>query len=140
MTPIPTNQVTPKDIADWQTAKKELDAMKAVEMLLRKRIFGAFFPEPVEGSNNFVLPSGEKLNATHVIDRKIDKASLEIYSKKWVAEGHPLAQLGSQLVKWEPSLEIKPYRMLDEDTRTEFENVLTIKPGSPQMKILPAKA
>lgn len=140
MTAIPPNQITPNDIAEWVRLKAQLDSVKASEMLMRKRIFGAFFPDPREGSNNFVLPDERKLTATHVIDRQIDPAALQVYGKKWQDEKNPLAAMGSTLIKWEPKLVIKPYRELTDENRKEFDNVLTIKPGSPQLKLTEAKA
>lgn len=127
--------VTDADIVKWQETKKELDEKKALESLLRKRIFGWFFRNPTEGTNHHELGAGWKLTATYPIDRKIDPGELQARLEAYHTLGIPLASI----VEWEPKLKVGEYRKLTDEQRKQFDLCLTSKPGSPQMAITPPK-
>lgn len=145
MTTIPANAFDPNDLIEWDRLKKQLDAVKASEMLLRKKIFGCCFASPKEGTNDFALANGYVLKGDYKIDRTLDVGTFNAL-KAAPAEGlmSPLQQAGinpDKLVEYKPSLVLKEYRTLTDEQRKFFDQCLVIKPGAPSLKIeLPAKA
>lgn len=137
MSVIPQNTVTPEDLAAWYDMTKNLKALQASEMLLRKKIFGALFPDPKEGVNSHALADGWVLKATHKIDRKLDTAALETLKASFRERGlNP-----DVLVRYKPELAVTPYKALTPEHQLIFDECLVIKPGSPSLEIvLPAAA
>lgn len=137
---VPANTVTMEMIAKWNDLVEQLAKVKAEEMLLRRGIYGGTFVDPKEGTNKSPLLNGWELNATRVIDRKVDLPVLQAMA----VEGGPLHQVGiraADYIDWEPKLKIKEYRTLTAEQRAVFDQCLTIKDGSPQLKlVLPAAA
>ena len=58
MTTIPANTESQEDLHDWYRLQDELKKIKASEMPLRQKIFGAYFPSPTEGTNSAPLAEG----------------------------------------------------------------------------------
>lgn len=148
MVQVPQDQVTVNDLTVWFTMQEELKKLKASEMMLRKRIFGHYFPDPKEGTNTSVLPDTYQLKGVHVINRKIIEESMQaLCYRPQLAEGvygkSKLEEAGvrvDQLVKWKPELAISVYRELTEEQRHLVDQMLLIDAGSPQLKIEPPKA
>jgi hypothetical protein len=145
MSAIPAPTVSAEDIAAWYKAKRELDALKAKEMLMRQHIFKAFFPTPKEGTNTVVLPDTYQLKGVHTINRKIvEEAMQALCYRPQLAEGvfgpSKLEQAGispTTIIKWKPELAIGAYRELTEEQRHLVDQMLLIDAGSPQLKIEP---
>lgn len=137
MTTIPANEVTQEDLNTWYKMQEQLKALKASEMLLRTKIFKAYFPAPKEGTNTVPLAQGWVLKGTYKIERKPDPALLAAFSASLREQGiNPDA-----LIKYEPSLITKAYRELTAEQEQLFDRVLVVKPGAPSLEIvLPAKA
>ena len=138
MTKLPTNVVTEDDLIEWDRLKKELQAVKAKEILLRMKIFNFYFPEPKEGTNSIPLAEGWVLKAVAGYDRKVDIGA-------WPAIQAALREAGithpEALVKYDPLLVVSEYRTLTEEQLHIMDQALIIKPSSPQMEIvLPKKA
>lgn len=129
---IPENQVTQADFDAWVDMSKKLAALKASEMLLRMKIFNSCFPEAKEGTNKMDLGGGWQLTATYPVDRKIDVAALTTLAPHL---RNDLAINLDMLIKQEPKLSVSIYRALTDEQRKEFDQVLIVKPGSPQMKL-----
>jgi hypothetical protein len=140
MTAVPENTVTPELMVKWKDLQEQLSKIKAEEMILRMAIYKGLFPNPVEGTNTVPLHAGWELKATRGIERKIDLPVLQALA----VEGGPFHLAGiraADLVEWKPELVIKNYRTLTAEQMAIFDQALTIKDGSPQLKIvLPAKA
>lgn len=168
MAEIPTNEVTADDLATWFTAKRELAALKAKEILLRMKIYkGKFFKvdehlnpieSPKEGTNTVILDDGYQLKAVRVVDRGVDAGTLDAL-KKERNELKELAEKGEQLnddertrlailiqiafdtlIEYKPALKVKEYRTLTEEQRNLFDECLVIKDGSPQLDIVKPSA
>lgn len=136
MVEIPENQVTQEDLAEWYRMQEQLKALRASEMLLRKKIFGFYFPTPEEGTNNHELPDGWMLKGKHTITRDIDPGAFQVLRKTFEEAGiRPDA-----LVQYKPSLVKREYNMLTEEQKHLFDQALIVKPGSPALEIvLPKK-
>lgn len=120
-------------LAQWAQIYQALADLKQKENQLRRSIFGDIFPDPKEGTNTAEMPKGYKLKGTHKIDRKVDEAALAAVLKQ-LPEGSD-----DQLIRRKPELILKPYRALTEEHRNIFDQALIIKPGMPQLEIIPPK-
>lgn len=136
MTSIPNNAVSQEDLAEWYRLQEQLKKIKASEMLLRQKIFGAYFPSPQEGTNSAPLAEGWVLKGKHTINREIDPGTLGAMKEQFAEAGIA----ADSLVQYKPSLVLKEYRTLTEEQRQLFDRALIVKPGSPALEIvLPAK-
>ena len=145
MTNVPANAVTQADLEEWFRLQDQLKKIKASEMLLRQKIFGSYFPSPVEGTNSVALADGWVLKGKHTISREVDPGALgALRTKDEVIGLSPFEAAGinvDKLVQYKPSLVLKEYRTLTEEQRQLFDRALVVKPGSPALEIvLPAKA
>lgn len=141
MVEIPENQVTETDLAEWYKLTVDLAALKAKEALLRPRIYRHFFPNPVEGTNTFVLPDKYQLKAVRKIDRKVDEASMFAFKapqpEKNISKFEEAEINADELFKTKFELVTSSYRKLSDEQRKIVDQVLIIKDGSPQLDITP---
>ena len=145
MTDIPANTVTQADLEEWFRLQEQLKKIKASEMLLRQKIFGAYFPSPEEGTNSAPLADGYVLKGKHTINRELDPGAFGAMRVPDPDSGKSRFEAAGinvdSLVQYKPSLVLKEYRTLTEEQRKLFDQVLIVKPGSPALEIvLPAKA
>lgn len=137
MVNIPHVEITNADIAQWQELQKQLADLKQKESLMRDRIVrGLFAANLKEGTNNFSLGNGYVLKGTHTITRTVDPAVLTTMWEHLKNQGVPV----SALIKNKPELVKSEYSKLPEDLRHQFDQVLTIKPGSTSLKVEFSKA
>lgn len=162
MTAIPPNTVEDPtaELAKWYELKKQLDIVKAAESLLRKRLFGHFFPNPVEGTNTYALPAGFNLKGKHVINREVDEGALAGLKLARVGEmaqhlsafGFDPADMPADelvltacrvpvdgLVRWKPELNLRAYRTLTAEQTKLFDLALVVKEGSASLEIVADK-
>lgn len=134
---LPKEEPTQEEITEWHHLQDILPGLKDREMLLRKKIFAARFPNPREGVNKFELAAGYIMRGQYKLERKIDEAMLFLHHKEIAEQG---IDIGS-LVKTENvyKLDTKAYKALPDDKRKVFEKILDIKPGSPTLEIVKVK-
>lgn len=135
MSKIPENPLTQDDFNKWAEVTKEVARLKSVEILLRMKIFGAMFPVPVEGTNTVALTDGYELKAKYPISRKILVDVLAGRTKELKDAG---IKLGNLIVN-KPELSVAEYRKLTEAELKLFDQILEIKPGTPQLEIFLTK-
>lgn len=146
MVALPKNEVTMEDISHWNDLQEKLKKLKAEEMLMRMKIYnGLFAATAVEGTNSMDLHAGWKLKAQRKIDRKVDIPVLQAFIHKPDANTpSKFEEAGlnmDDLIEWKPELKLRAYRALSEAQVAVFDQVLSIKDGSPSMEIvLPASA
>lgn len=131
MAQIPDNPVTLQDLTVWFQMVEQLNKLKATEMLMRKRIFNAYFPDPKEGTNTFLLPDGYQLKGVHVVNRKVDEPALTVLTPAFQEKQLKL----DDLIQRKPTLSVSAYRELTDEERTLFDQALIIDIGSPSLKI-----
>lgn len=167
MSTIPPNVIEDpaKELADWFLLKKriaeEATPLIAKERAMRQRLFGHFFPAPVEGSGNkFTLPDSYVVQGKYPIERKVDAAMVATlrgmklsqlepaFRERLNLHGAPddmlvveaLRLSVDSLLKWEPELVVKEYRKLTAEQLTVFDRCLSIKPGSISLEVVPPAA
>lgn len=143
MVDIPADTVTQQDLYTWYELQQQLAKIKAAEMLLRRKIFDAFFPQPKEGVNKYVMEGGYVLQATYGYERALDVAAFDALlkeAKELKRKRKPLTFNPAALVRYDPKLVLKEYRGLTEEERAVFDACIVAKPGSPALKIVAPKA
>lgn len=140
-------------LAEWQKAADALSAAKDYEARLRVVVVELNFPDPKEGTNRNQLPDGRSIKCS--VPYRYDLSNKEAKAEKAIDDMTAISQqagfVADRLIKWEPELSIKEYRLLNPDNpaaQTEeqkrilaiLQTILTIKPGSPQIEIEEAKA
>lgn len=120
-----------KLLAEWEAAQRA--AAKAVdkERMLRDEVAKCAFVDPKEGVNKLKLKHGYQLEMDHKINRTVDRALLGQYSDTLEGMGVDLGQL----IREKPELRVGEYKKLPEEARKVFDLCLTIKPGTPSLKI-----
>lgn len=122
-------------LQEWQTAQTQAARWKLTEMQLRQELFGFAFLSPVEGTNKVSLPHGWTFSAKHKINRTIDQAALPAAQEQL----RVMNVNADELVKYKPDLVVSKYKLLSEAARLIFDQALTIKPGSPEIELVPPK-
>jgi len=146
MVAIPPNDCTLADLFAWYKVQDELAKLKAQEILLRTKLFKHHFRDPKEGTNSLELdpllvaaglpPDGMVLKGTHVINRSVDEASLQVLTPKLDEAKIPVAKL----IKRKPELVKSEYNELTDEEKKLFDQVLVVKPGTPSLEVvLPGK-
>lgn len=133
--------MTPEQVAllsEWQNAKLkaiEVAPIIAREMELRKRVVASFWPNPVEGTNNQELDAGWKLKYVHNYEYKVDDAALPLLREELAKEEFS----ADRLFSYQAKLMLKEYRALGNNIKSKVDQVLTIKPKSPTLELIPPK-
>lgn len=128
----------PLDIVSaWLESKAALVAAQAEEMKQRRAIIDTFMASQSEGGKTYkIADSKNKLSATIVVNRSIDEGTLYALQSQLLEDGINV----EALVRYKPELNIKAYKALTEDQRNVFDQVLTIRDGSPQLSYQEPKA
>jgi hypothetical protein len=128
-----------KALLEWQEAAKTLEAAKVDEMDKRLKAFGLCFLNPKEGTNTLTLGNGYELKAEYKFNYNLDKEKVDEALDKIEKTGNEGAFIAERLVTWSPNLSITEYRKLDKQYADLINPALTIKPGTPSLKIVPPK-
>lgn len=123
----------------WQELSTLQKKLKAVEMAMRKQMAEEFFTNPNEGTNTFDMGKEWKLKLTHKINRSPDEASFEGVFAELNADDTITAFTKEDLFKFKPELKKAAYNKLTDKQRNIFDQCLVIKPGSPELKLVPPK-
>lgn len=133
-----SDTIVPGDLLQERKAiQAKLAKIKVKESANRSMLIDTFFAGAGYGSNSLDVDDGRTLTVTMGQTFKVDEAMLD-------AIREPMReQFGvnvDAVVRWKPELNKVVFDTLDEDERQFFEQCLTIKDDSPQLKITePAK-
>lgn len=124
-------------IIEWLQALYVLEISKEKEMELRTKIVPSVLKEfRLEGfSRTLQLGKGYKLRATNCMNYKLDEVErvVEVIDKI-VKLGH--SNITKDLFKWKPTISETIYKQLPKEVKEIVDEILTIKPGAPQLKFL----
>lgn len=119
-------------ILKWKLVADELAEIKVRERDLRTFIIAQTFPKLKEGLNR-VIHEHIEINVTHTVSRAVDDAVINSATKETFRKAGIMLDA---LIERKPVLVIKAYRLLNKTQMKLFDTALTIKDGSPQMKIV----
>lgn len=118
-------------ITAWVEADKQRAKWVAEEMELRKAVFAALFPTPVEGSQNKIrIGHGKAIQADHKINRTISQAEHDALRAM-----DNVAPLVAAVTKYKPELKTKEFKALSDEERNLIAPMITEKPGSPSLEL-----
>lgn len=149
-----------KEIQTWLDAKPVLEQAKSAEAEARATVTKTLFPEPKKGTQRYNLNGGYKVKLVYgltytlgnkeAVDGEGKAISIEsqvrAVEEKIMALGPEARLLLDRLIKWKPELSGSEYEKLDSDDETQvairnlIDEVLTIKPASPQLTFEEPKA
>lgn len=122
-------------LINWYQVSEQLREIKKQELALRKQVVEEYFPELDEGANTTDIEGDAVLTATLPYSYSVDPDSLE------AGLAHVPATKQEKLINWKPSLSLTVYRSLSKKARDAFTaECVTVKPGTPSLKITPAKS
>jgi hypothetical protein len=123
-------------IMEWREADTNQRAWRELELKLRAEVIAACFDASKEsGTENKDLGNGWKLQVTKSLDYKLktDHVALDT-----IAE-----QIGDaafdMVVSYDPKLSVSNFKKLAPEQQTLFSELLTVKPSSPQLKLVEPK-
>ena len=119
-----------ENLQRWQELQTAIERLQAEEKVLREGLFNGTFPNPVEGTNTYVLPDGRKIKGTYKIYRNVDEKAL--------ASSEIPKKLKDEVFRVKHDLSVTAYRNLDEELKKLVDTVLTIKPGMPGLDVIAA--
>lgn len=129
----------------WQAKAKELETVKAAELVLRNEVFKLAFANPKEGMNTLELGNGYELKAEYKFNYSLSESKQPRNGDEPFATTKALnaiEELGNEgkflaerVVTWKPELSIKEYRDLDPKYKVLLDKALTITPGTPALSI-----
>lgn len=140
--------------------KAEAARAQEEERAIRKVVFDYFFPSPAEGTNTVEQPDGSKVKGVYPMDRKVDKAVLDVLRQLKLRDLEPadlerlhinpslytgdepvldVVRLNPDtVINWKPDLAAKVYKALTAEQRYVFDRCVTSKPGSISLEFIPA--
>ena len=125
--------------AEWANIKAQLDSLKSKEMELRGQLVTACFPVGTkEGTNTFDFNHEKwQLKATQPVTRELDieqfRAAVGLFVQAGITDYE-------SLVDWKPSLKASAFKELTDVQQNVVAGAcLTLKMGSPQVKIVQSK-
>lgn len=120
----------------WQQLAQQLEALKARELELRLQVAEFYFPEADdEGSTSMDLGEGWKLTLVKRVNRSManSKGETDAIVKQLPPE------VAEKVVGWKPELKLREYRKLAPEYRAVLDSVVTTRPGTPALKLVPPK-
>ncbi len=122
-------------IAEWHTADQQQKFWRQKELELRAALVTEKFTK-VKGTERIDLDAGWQLVIERGLDYKLENKNNETAD---VLDELP-SEVAALLVKWKPELSVTNYNETTQEIRDMLNAVLTIKPASPTVKLVPPKA
>lgn len=139
MTDLPSySGMTPEQAFErlqaWYQKNAQLKTLKTHEHLERVALAEYYFPQANEGTNRLPLGGGFDLKLQHgyryiVTDEDLDQVAAKDIKR--------LKLPWDDLFVYKPELKLSEYRKLTPEQKAFVDAILTIKPASPQLEIVP---
>jgi hypothetical protein len=131
-------------ILEWKETKATLDAAKAKEMELRRRIdkeSGMFDPDKKTGTQTCTLGNGWSIKCTRKENYKVENKHGEAFQAlaELASMSDAAARVAETLFNFEANLRLGEYKKLRDDERAVIDRILTIKEGTPELTLVPPK-
>jgi hypothetical protein len=117
----------------WRRIAEQIKALSEEELRLRKQLAASVVPPTEEATRTVELMEGWRLSVQQGMTRNLDANALD-------ATIAQLQQWGvdvDALLPIKRSLSLAAYRKLDGEARMAIDRIITTKPSTPQVKILP---
>lgn len=139
--PSPVVDLTSEQAATlqaWHDVKQRLNSVKTDEMTKRLDAIAQLpFAGKEEGSQTLKLAGGWSLKLTrtmdYAIERKNNNAVMAALNALYAVEPDKANLL---IERWEPVMSVKVYKSLSEEGKKAIAEIVTIKPGAPQLELV----
>lgn len=122
-------------LGEWHKAAAKQAEWRAKELELRDEL-AAFFDNPTEGTNTLELDYGKVLKLNAKVNRSVDKAQLEAYKALATAAHDTEAlKLLDSVIAYDPKVMVGDWKKLEPADRLKLADVITEKPGTPELTI-----
>ena len=115
---------------DLLAAKERLAKAKRDEAKLRAAFVKEFGHEELDKALTRELEGRFKVTVTNKVNRTYDEALIDDFLRDHV-------ECVGRLVTYVPKVSVTELKKLPEDVANEFAACVTVKPGTPEVKILP---
>lgn len=122
-------------IAEWNQADQQQKFWREKELQLRAALVAEKYTKE-SGTERIDLDAGWQLVIERGLDYKLENKNNETAD---IVDELPEGT-EALLIKWTPELKSKNYNDSSDEIKALFKPVLTIKPASPQVKLVPPKA
>lgn len=124
-----------KLLKEWLDVSSNLSELKKKETELRREVHSTFFEKPLkEGTQNVELKKGYKLKAVTKLNRSLSKDLEQINSVM-----SELDERYKDVIIYQPKLNIREFRKMDDDSTKIFSEILTEKPGTVDISLVVPK-
>ena len=124
-----------KLLKEWLDVSSNLSELKKKETELRREVHSSFFEKPLkEGTQNVELKKGYKLKAVTKLNRSLDKDLEKIDSIMKI-----LDKKHEEVIVYQPKLNVKEFRKMDDKSLKIFSEILTEKPGTVDISLVVPK-
>ncbi|AUR88751.1 hypothetical protein NVP2117O_73 [Vibrio phage 2.117.O._10N.261.45.E9] len=123
-------------IFEWQQAAEELKTLRPLEMKLRKQVVEESFAQYKTGTNYADLGNDWRLKFVYKEEPKVDEAAVPAMLEE-LDKVNPA--LRDTLFKYKPTLVNSVYKKLTDDERKIVDEVITLRPASPTLEVVPPK-
>ena len=119
---------------------KVLAYLKYLEGVWRAKLIADCFPvHEAEGTETLELGEGWKLKAEFKNGYKVEEATIKDDLQKVSDLGLAYSEAVRGLIKYKPELSVTVYKTLSDEIKDIVNNSLTIKPGTPTLKLIEPK-
>lgn len=115
------------DIREWNGLKHEIDKLQKLEYALRESIAKKLLDGKLEGSKTSVVEDTLKMQATAVINYRVDRAELDLIKDE-------LSETEWAALNFRPEVKVAAFRKLENDSK--LHDAITSSPGRYQLKIV----
>lgn len=125
-------------IQAWESLRKQIEDLKSRELLLRMEIIRTVpFTDKEEGGQTVKLGGGWRLALDKPVDYKMDTKNNDAVGVALVAL-HAKRELAVlDLFRWEPVMSVGAYKKLSDEEKLILAPVVTSKPGTPTLALVP---
>jgi hypothetical protein len=126
----------------WLAAKNALKTAQELEKQLRTELVQAAFTPSLteEGTRRAPIDAERDLKCVFKLNYTLAKADeVKAVLDAIAKTNNEGAFIAPRLVNWKPDLAVSEYRELDAIYKAQIDKVLTIKPGSPTLEVVPPK-
>jgi hypothetical protein len=138
---IPTDRM--QLIGSWYAAKNAADQADANEFALRNSVIAvAFDPNKLSGSETIDIGNGYKLQAVKIQGITATNQNGETVALLQLVAQHLGNDTAAALISWQPIVSVSTYKsmlakaQLVPELNEALSKAITLKPGSPQLKLI----
>lgn len=122
-------------LSAWHTAVNKQAEWRAKELELRSEL-AAFFKDATEGTNTLELDYGKALKLNVKVNRSVDRAQLEAFKNLAIAaKDEDALKLLDTVVAYDPKVVVGEWKKLPKEDVLKLSDIITEKPGTPELSI-----